>query len=154
MLSMAESEIFVRPNELDTDPYLLNFLNGTVDLRTGELRPHDPRDLITKLVHYRYSPQATCPRWRSFLDEVMGGGPDASEGDLARACRMVEYLRRALGYHSRAAPSRERCSFPSGKATTARAPCSAPFRQLIDEYAVLPTGRHANGSAGIEQYSG
>jgi len=35
---------------LDVDPYLLNFLNGAVDLRTGELRPHDRADPITKLL--------------------------------------------------------------------------------------------------------
>src|ERR1700704_1318572 len=31
MLSMAECEIFARPVDLDTDPFALNFLNGTVD---------------------------------------------------------------------------------------------------------------------------
>jgi phage/plasmid-associated DNA primase len=49
-LSMAECEIPVRPLSLDVDPYLLNFLNGAVDLRTGELRPHDRADPITKLL--------------------------------------------------------------------------------------------------------
>jgi putative DNA primase/helicase len=40
MLSMAECDIFVRPADLDTDPFALNFMNGTVDLHTGELRGH------------------------------------------------------------------------------------------------------------------
>ena len=45
---MAECEIYVRPAELDTDPFALNFLNGTVDLRTGEMREHRRSDFITK----------------------------------------------------------------------------------------------------------
>src|SRR5262249_55790941 len=98
MLSMAECEIFIKPDQLDTGPYLLNFLDGTVDLRTSELRHHERADFITKLVHHRYRPDARCPRWLSFLHQVMGGGPDASEGDLERAQRMVDYLQRALGY--------------------------------------------------------
>jgi len=28
----------VTPDQLDTHPFLLNFLNGTLDLRTGELK--------------------------------------------------------------------------------------------------------------------
>ena len=56
MLSMAECEIYVRPADLDTDPFALNFLNGTIDLRTSELREHRRSDFITKLVRYRYTP--------------------------------------------------------------------------------------------------
>jgi putative DNA primase/helicase len=34
--------------DLDADPYLLNVANGTLDLRTMELPPHDPADRMTK----------------------------------------------------------------------------------------------------------
>ena len=34
------------PEQLDTDPWLLNVENGTLDLRTGELRPHRRDDLL------------------------------------------------------------------------------------------------------------
>ena len=42
MLSLARSEpgIAIRSGELDRDPWLLNCTNGTIDLTTGELRPH------------------------------------------------------------------------------------------------------------------
>ena len=33
-------------DDLDADPYLLNVANGTLDLRTFELRPHDPADRL------------------------------------------------------------------------------------------------------------
>ncbi len=51
MVSLAASErtVVVRAGELDADPFLLNVLNGTIDLRTGNLKPHDRGDLITKL---------------------------------------------------------------------------------------------------------
>jgi phage/plasmid-associated DNA primase len=43
MLTMAESEpgMPVLPAELDVDPWLFNCPNGTLDLHTGQLRPHD-----------------------------------------------------------------------------------------------------------------
>jgi len=42
LLSCAEYEdgILISASELDRNPYLLNFLNGTLDLRSNELRGH------------------------------------------------------------------------------------------------------------------
>lgn len=73
MVALAESEsgIPVLPAELDCDPWLLNCLNGTVDLRTGELCPHRRDDLITKLAPVNYDPVAECPLWMKFLNEIM-----------------------------------------------------------------------------------
>jgi putative DNA primase/helicase len=41
---------------LDAEPDLLNVANGTLDLRTFELRPHDPRDLLTRVIDVAYEP--------------------------------------------------------------------------------------------------
>jgi P4 family phage/plasmid primase-like protien len=38
----------------DTDPCVLNVRNGLVDLRTGELRPHDPAHYCTRVAGARY----------------------------------------------------------------------------------------------------
>jgi len=77
MISLAASEegIPILPKELDRDPWLLNVANGTIDLRTGELRPHNRNDLITKLIPIEYDPMAKCQRWEQFLDEIMLGQP-------------------------------------------------------------------------------
>jgi putative DNA primase/helicase len=75
------------PERFDADQWLLNVENGTVDLRTGELRPHDRNDLITKLVDIRYDPQATCARWERFLDEIFAGDADT-----------IDFVQRATGY--------------------------------------------------------
>ena len=51
MIALAQTEpgIAVTPNELDANPWLLNCRNGTLDLRTGQLRKHRREDIITKL---------------------------------------------------------------------------------------------------------
>ena len=48
MLGLVQSEpgIAITPAALDTNPWLLSALNGTIDLRTGKLRPHERDDLI------------------------------------------------------------------------------------------------------------
>lgn len=101
MLNLARSEpgIPVRPDDLDRDTWLLNCLNGTIDLRTGELRPHRREDLITKVVPVAFSPMAECRSWRVFLERIMGGSDD-----------LITFLRRAVGYALTGSTS-ERCIF-------------------------------------------
>jgi putative DNA primase/helicase len=137
MLSMAECEIFVRPDDLDTYPFALNFLNGTVDLRTGELRDHRQSDFITKLVRYRYTPAAKCPRWISFLDRIMGGGPDAPEQELDRAARFTDYLQRALGYSLTGSTIEKAVFVLFGDGNNGKTTFLSTFRQFFDEYSVL-----------------
>jgi putative DNA primase/helicase len=73
MIELAKSEpgIPIRPDELDTDHYLFNCLNGTIDLRTGQLREHRRSDLITKIAPVEYRTDADGPRWQSTLDRVL-----------------------------------------------------------------------------------
>jgi putative DNA primase/helicase len=137
MLSMAECEIYVRPADLDTDPFALNFLNGTVDLRTSELREHRRSDFITKLVQYRCTPSAACPRWLAFLVQVMGGSPGASEDDLDRSQRLVAYLRRALGYSLTGTTIEKAVFIPFGTGDNGKSTMLSTFRNLVEEYSHL-----------------
>jgi len=97
MIKAARSEpsIPVRPDDLDADPWLLNAQNGTVDLRTGELREHRREDLISKLTPVDYDPNAKAPTWEAFLERVL-----QSEG-------LRTFVQRAVGY-SLTGDSRER----------------------------------------------
>jgi putative DNA primase/helicase len=101
--------VSVEPQEMDTQAWLLNCTNGTLDLRTGGLRPHDPDDLLSKCLTIAYDPTATCPEWHKFLWRIMGGtvpNPDndslgylatQDKADLS-AQRLIGFLQRALGY--------------------------------------------------------
>ncbi len=101
MLAMAQSEpgIPVLPDDLDRDPWLLNVLNGTLDLRTGQLRPHRREDLITKCIPVPYDPQAQCPRWCAFLDRIFEAKQE-----------LIAYVQRAIGY-SLTGDTSEHCIF-------------------------------------------
>jgi putative DNA primase/helicase len=77
MLALARSEqgIPVTPEKLDADPWLLNVRNGTLDLRTGQLRAHQQSDLLTKCTPVAYDLEAQCPTWEAFLHCVLEAIP-------------------------------------------------------------------------------
>jgi P4 family phage/plasmid primase-like protien len=84
-------------NDFDRDPWALNTENGTVDLRTGALRPHRPDDLLGKLIRLRYDHRAECPQFMAFIYRIMGSHADASEGENVRAEQLVSYLQKVFG---------------------------------------------------------
>jgi putative DNA primase/helicase len=79
---MAESRLARRTEDFDSDPLMLNMLNGTlVFARPGagaeasvEMRGHRRDDLITKIGGVDYDPEATCPKFDAFLEEVQPKG--------------------------------------------------------------------------------
>lgn len=89
MVKLAESELGVPvlPAHLDTNPWLLNCTDGTIDLRTGQLREHRRADLITKLSPVTCDARATCPVWDGFLEKIMAGNR-----------RLILFLQKAIGY--------------------------------------------------------
>jgi putative DNA primase/helicase len=137
LLTMAECELVVTPSELDTHPFLINFLNGTVDLRTGELSPHNPAHFITKLVYHSYNPRAACPLFLSVIARMMGNHPDASEPELDRAERMVNYLQRALGYSLTGTTEEKAVFVPFGRGNNGKTTLLSTFLLLLEEYSVL-----------------
>ncbi len=89
MLSRARVElsITVEAAAFDADDGALNCENGTLDLRTGILRPHRREALCSKLAPTAYNPAARCEAWERFLAEATGG-------DL----ELGSFLQRAAGY--------------------------------------------------------
>jgi len=73
--------------DFDRDPWLLATPGGTVNLRTGAMRPADPGDMLTRCTAVTPAERADCPRWQRFLD-------DATRGDN----ELVAYLQRFAGY--------------------------------------------------------
>lgn len=83
----ADPAFAVTADQFDADPWLLGTPGGTVDLRTGELRPADPADRISKLTAVAPAEAADCPRWLQFLDEATGEDVE-----------LIRFLRAWCGY--------------------------------------------------------
>jgi putative DNA primase/helicase len=89
MIDLARSEpgVPILPEQMDTNHWLLNCMNGTLDLRTGQLREHRREDLITKLCPIEYHPKAIAPLWEAFLQTIFAGKAE-----------LIGYVQRLLGH--------------------------------------------------------
>lgn len=143
MVELAKTEpgVTIHQCDLDTDPFLLNLLNGTLDLKTGRLRTHDREDYLTKLALVEYDPTAQAPLWEKFLDRIMNGNQ-----------AVIEYLQRAVGY-SLSGDTGEQCMFflygtgANGKSTALNI-----LRTLLSDHAMQASAdtlmvKQHNGSA-------
>lgn len=77
MIALARSEqpIPISVETMDSDGWLLNVENGTVDLHTGQLREHRREDYLTKLCPLEYPTEAGDDPvlWLEFLDRIFAG---------------------------------------------------------------------------------
>ncbi len=78
--------IAVSAEDLDVHPYLMNCQNGVVDLRSGQLLPHDPERLTTKISPASFTTEAQCPLFMNFLSETM-----------LEDSEMIDFLGRCFG---------------------------------------------------------
>jgi putative DNA primase/helicase len=75
------------PDSFDVDPWLLNCPNGTLDLRTGEIRPHNPADKLRQMTGVAWDAEAKAPRWEKFIQEITSDRAD-----------LGSFLQRMCGY--------------------------------------------------------
>jgi len=122
--AQSEPGIPVLPDDFDGDGWLFNCLNGTIDLRTGKLRPHDRRDLISKLAPVKYAPEAISELWNRFLDDVTGGDE-----------KMKSFLKRAAGYSMAGDASEERLFLMIGKGGSGKSTFLESIKGTMGDYA-------------------
>jgi putative DNA primase/helicase len=85
--AQADRAFAVTSEIWDRDPFLLGTPGGTVDLRTGHLRPAQQSDFITKITAVTPAETPDCPLWLKFLREATGGDQE-----------MIRFLQQWLGY--------------------------------------------------------
>ncbi len=124
MLGLAQSLLPLSPEALDANSDLFNCANGTLDLRTGDLRPHDRGDLLTRRSPVSYDPDATCPLWDAFLLRVLGGSE-----------RLVAFLQRAVGYSLTGHTSEQVLLLLYGIGANGKSTFLETVRALLGDYA-------------------
>lgn len=90
----------ILPDQMDAYQEYLNVQNGIVNLRNGELMPHSPEFMMTRICLSEYDISNKKPvRWLKFLNEVCNGDQE-----------LIRYLQKCVGY-SLTGSNREQCAF-------------------------------------------
>jgi P4 family phage/plasmid primase-like protien len=129
----SESDLECGVDDFNADPWLLNCENGTLDLRTGEVRPHSQADFITALVPVDFDPSVRSALWERTLEQVFA---DPSGEGYVPNLDTINFFQRAIGY-SLTGNTSEECFFilygdgRNGKGTTME-PCQALLAELAE----------------------
>lgn len=123
-LARTDPRVVVMHENFDTDPWLLNVHNGTVDLRTGELRPHRRDDFNTLLAAVAYNAHAVCPTWERFVSQAMGGDAD-----------LIAYLQRMTGYALTGTTREHVLGFFFGGGSNGKTTFLNAIRNVLGDYA-------------------
>ena len=88
------------PDDFDSYPEYLNCQNGIVNLRTGELLPHDSNFCMSKICYSEYDTEGKEPTlWLRFLMDITNGDQE-----------LVRYIQKSIGY-SLTGSNHEQCAY-------------------------------------------
>lgn len=124
VLAGAEKVMAREAADFDKDPWLLNCGNGTLNLLSGELRPHSRSDLLTKNVPVEYLSDAQCPLWDRFMAKIQ-----PSE-------EVRSYLQRAVGYSLSGSVEEQCLFFLYGTGANGKTTFLETLKSLLSDYAV------------------
>jgi len=124
-LARAMLPIATAADQLDRDPWLFNTPSGTIDLRTGNIKPADPTDLITKCAGTDIAPPETpAPAWTAFINRIL---PDIE---------VQEFVQRVCGLGLYGRPDIEILPIWHGEGANGKDTLSRIIRYVLGSYAV------------------
>ena len=127
MVSKSETmqRIAVSAEDLDSNPWLLNVANGTLDLAAGDVtfREHRQEDYLTRAIEAEYDPEARCPEWEKFLGEIF-------EHDA----ELIQFVQRAVGYSLTGDISEQCLFFAYGTGANGKSVFFNTLEMLFGEY--------------------
>ena len=131
-------------NQFDSSPDLLNVANGVLNLRTGELSPHDQAQRFTYCLGTPYDATADCSQWVAFLTETV------------QDAETLDYLQMAIGYSLSGSTSEEILFYVHGPSRSGKGTFSETMLALIGtplaietDFAVF-TAKREGGDQGFD----
>ena len=125
MIREAEHYAPILPQNLDRNRSVIGAKNGIIDLKTGELLPHDREAYITKQTTVPYNPNAPEPKlWLTFLSDIFGGDP-----------YMLDYIQKCVGYSLTGSTSEQCAFFLFGTGRNGKSTFLEIVRGILGDYA-------------------
>ena len=120
----AEALLPVALERLDADPWLLNCQNGIVDLKTGQLLPHDREQYMTQICNADYVPgQQWSELWETTVKQII-------PNDDVR-----HYLHKFIGYCLTGLTREEKLLFLYGEGGGGKGTFIETIAKVLGDYA-------------------
>jgi len=123
-LAKADRRHAATVGQWDADPWLLNTPGGVVDLRTGQIREHDPADHMTKIT--AAAPSGDCPLWHTFLARITNGDAE-----------LHDFLQRVAGYSLTGVTRDHALFFGFGTGANGKGTFLNTITELLGDYATV-----------------
>ncbi|HFJ9284827.1 TPA: phage/plasmid primase, P4 family [Bacillus toyonensis] len=132
--------VSVKKKELDSHSFLFNCDNGVIDLKTGELLPHDRDLLLTKMSPIKYDKDAQCPNWKAFLESIFKTHTGEADHEL------INYLQKAIGYSLTGVTKEQVMFFLFGNGRNGKSTFINIIQDLLGDY-----GRQTNSDTFLKK---
>jgi putative DNA primase/helicase len=123
MVELSKCEIPFPLENMNRDPRLFNVSSGVINLKSGEVVPHDKELFITKSSPVKHDPSAACPLWLKFLDDIFNGDQV-----------LIEFIQRAVGYSLTAEVSEQVFFFLYGTGANGKSTFLNTIMSLAGDY--------------------
>lgn len=123
-LAKALPELTISSAQLDQQPWLLVCRNGTLNLKTGRLGPHQPDHLVTQYAPVDFDAAAGCPLWERFVDSCTCGDR-----------QLAAFLQRMVGYAITGSVQEQVLGFCFGGGSNGKSTFLAQLQKLLGDYA-------------------
>jgi len=120
---LARSHMQASATDLDAENSLLGVKNGAVNLRTGELVAPSQDLMISKTCRAHYDPQAECPEWLAFLNDIFNGDTDT-----------IRYIQRWLGYILTGETDEQKFLFLDGTGSNGKGVLTLIIEEIMGDY--------------------
>ncbi len=126
--------------EYDKDPMSLNVQNGTIDLRTGKLRPHNKDDKLLKISPIKYDERAKCPLFQKMLNIIFNGDVE-----------LINYVQNIVGYSMTGLTNEQILFFLFGDGKNGKSTFLSTISHILGDYSMsssISTFLESNRMAG------
>lgn len=153
--AQADRAFAVQAEQWDRNLWLLGTPDGTVNLKTGELKPAQQDDFVTKLTIAgpisldEFDPNQHCPRWMEFLRQATGQDEE-----------VIRFLGQWAGYCLTGDTREEALLFVHGPGGSGKSTFINTLATIVGDYArsmeteSLTAQRHARHSTEIARLTG
>ncbi|MEO5331339.1 MAG: phage/plasmid primase, P4 family [Magnetococcus sp. YQC-5] len=125
MISLSKPDVPIMPEQFDANRWLFNVQNGTIDLKTGKLLPHNRIDFIRKMSIVAFNQNATAPTWEKFLRDIFSGDDE-----------LIRFIQKSVGYSMTGLTEEQCLFFLYGKGKNGKSTFTETLQAIFCDYAM------------------